>query len=143
MDGDPGDVSLRVARTEARFGAGEREEHIEMVVQGRSKLAELRQCVKAELKRSGNWHWGDQFDVQNLSDVLNIGVLMFCDRLQYGGRQCLYNIGSQREDFPYWIALWWDEPAHFRLAQLSCTRLNDARFVSFWSAAELPAGLLR
>ena len=127
VDGDPGDVSLRVARTEARFGAGGREERIELVVQGRSKLAELRQCVKAELKRSGNWHWGDQFDVQNLSNALDVGVLMFCDQLQDGGRQCLYNIGSQREDFPYWIALWWDEPMHFRLAQLSRIHLSGTK----------------
>ena len=97
-----------------------------------------------------NWHWGDQLDVQSLSNVLDLGVLMFCDQLQDGGRECLYNIGGQREDFPYWIALWWDEPRHFRLAQLSYTggataaisNVHAAVFTSFWSAADLPPMLL-
>ena len=110
-------------------------------------LAELRQRVKAELKKSGNWHRGDQLDVQNLGEALDIGVLMFCEQLQDGGRQCLYNLGSQREDYPYWIALWWDEPVHFRLAQLSSYHTaGDApgdEFVCFWSADKLPAALLR
>ena len=114
---------------------------------GHSMLAELRQRVKGELQRPGNWHWGDQLDVQNLSEALDIGVLMFCDQLQDGGRQCLYNIGSQREDYPFWIALWWDEPVHFRLAQFSSScaggDVSGDDFVSFWSAAELPAAVLR
>ena len=94
----------------------------------------------------GDGHWGDWFDVQSLSDKLNIGVLMFCDILQDGGRQCLYNIGAQREDYPFWIALWWNSPIHFRLAQLAfgdmqvATRIapTSTAFSSFWPRSELP-----
>ena len=112
-------------------------------------LTALRSMVKDEQVQLGNQHWGDQFDVQSLSSALNLGILMFCDELQLGGRQCLYNIGSQREDFPFWIALWWKEPTHFRLAQVTYDSprllhnadVHDPRYTCFWSAAALPAVL--
>ena len=67
---------------------------------------------------------------------------MFCDRLGNNSTQCLYNIGAQREDFPYWIALWWDEPVHFRLAELANSiheqRPGHELYTCFWSASELP-----
>ena len=81
-------------------------------------LSLLRQTLQQELRKPGNWHWGTQFDVKNLSEALDVGVLMFCDHLQDGGKKCLYNIGAEREDFPYWISLWWQEPVHFRVAEL-------------------------
>ena len=92
--------------------------------------------------KSGNAHWGDQRDVKNLSEALDVGILMFCDGLQNGGQQCLYNIGSHRDNFSYWIALWWLEPIHFRLAQLAFTSADDESknqdYTSFWSDAALP-----
>ena len=150
VEGEPGDTSLRVARTDARRGGGEREEPIVLVEQGHSKFAMLREEVKTERAKIGNSHWGDQRDVCALSEALDVGVLMFCDKLQDHGRQCLYNIGcKEREDFPFWIALWWDEPVHFRLAQVSSSRAASsaasgsasAPFRSFWSRDELPAAL--
>ena len=113
---------------------------------GHARLAHLRQEVGAHLSKLGNCHWGDQMDVQNLSQVFDVGVLLFCDRLQDQGRQCLYNIGSQREVFPYWVSLWWDEPFHFRLAQLAFAEPGAARgtcgHTCFWADAALPS-LLR
>ena len=89
--------------------------------------------VQEDLKTGGNNHWGDQFDVQNLSDALDLGILLFCDQLQLDGQQCFYNIGSQRENYPYWVCLWWDEPRHFRVAQVSweTRRAPDAHWASF------------
>ena len=80
--------------------------------------------------------------MKNLSEALDVGILMFCDRLQDEGRQCLYNIGSKRENFSYWIALWWLEPVHFRCAKLALTSeatvARNEDFTCFWSDAELP-----
>ena len=150
-DGDPNDAAVRVARTVARRGGGAREETIIVVPQGMTKLVTLREGVRDELLRGsargdGNWHWGDQFDVQNLSDVFDVGVLMFCENLQAAGQECLYNISSERENYAYWVSLWWREPTHFRLAELSFgpsghapdNALHSFDFTCFWSAATLP-----
>ena len=137
-----GDAAMRIARTDARHGAGHRLEEIVHVPNGVHLLMNMRNQVKRELMRTGNVHWGDQRDVNNLSEALDVGILMFCDRLQDEGRQCLYNIGSKRENFSYWIALWWLEPVHFRCAQLAFTSAETVArnddFTCFWSDAELP-----
>ena len=84
-----GDATLRVAITEAYEGGGGRKEDIVTVEDGRAGLALLRNSLQAELRKPGNVHWGSHFDVKALSDALNIGVLVFCDRLQNQGRSCL------------------------------------------------------
>ena len=129
-----GDILLRVARTQAHAGAGPRIEEIFRIENGAAQLAALRSRLQKELMKCGNWHWGTQFDVHSLCEALNIGILVFCDTLQCNGTTCLYNTGSKREDYPYWISLWWHEPIYFRLA------LFDG--VSFWTAADLPSSLL-
>ena len=71
---------------------------------------------------------------------------MFCDMLQQGGTQCLYNIGAERDNFPYWIALWWQEPVHFRLAELKTEEdgmREHGRYRCFWRAGDLPPALLQ
>ena len=148
VDGDPGDIVMRVAFNDGRRG-GSREECLIPLPQGRTCLAQLRAMVQAELMVSGNHHWGDQFDVQNLSNALNLGILMCCNSLQLGGRQCFYNIGSQRENFPFWVCLWWREPTHFRLAQFAYQQspapvgdeVLSPAFRCFWRDADLPAVL--
>ena len=150
-DGEPGDAVIRIARTEAYRGGAPRQEELCLLVDGWTKLEALRSRVKVQIFTPGNTHWGDQFDVQNLSDVLDIGILMFCDRLQNNGGSCLYNIGSQRDAFPYWMALWWDEPTHFRLAQISyANRTSEVsheehqpNVVSCWHLPDLPPALLQ
>ena len=129
---------MRVAFTDARAGGGIR--------QGRTCLEQLRASLQAELMASGNHHWGDQTDVHNLSSALDIGILMCCEKLQQDGSECFYNIGSQKEQFPYWISVWWDEPVHFRLAQFAwrgtSTDHDEAvlsrNFTCFWPDAVLP-----
>ena len=128
-----GDMVMRVANTQTEPGAGPRYEDIIRIDNGSAHLAELRKRHQQELMKCGNWHWGTQFDVHSLCEALNVGILVFCNTLQCNGTACLYNIGSTREDYPYWIALRWDEPTHVRLALLDG--------VSFWSDAELPPNL--
>ena len=93
--------------------------------------------LQAELQKPGSWHWGTQFDVKSLSDALDIGVHMFCDRMQDHGKTALYNIGSQKEDYSYWISLWWQEPVHFRLAELTWSDDNAAPLVNTHTSGEL------
>ena len=51
----------------------------------------------------------------------------------------MYNIGAERENFPFWVALWWEEPVHFRVAEIS----EDARtWAVFWKTEDLPPSLL-
>ena len=111
-------------------------------------MAMLRENVMSHVRTLGNAHWGDQRDVRDLSEALDVGVLMFCDGLQSGGRECLYNIGATRDNFTYWVALWWQEPVHFRLAELSSAGSAshhgaEPSFRCFWSDADLPADLRR
>ena len=124
---------MRVARTQTHAGAGPRTEEIIRIENGSAHLAALRTRLQQELMKCGSWHWGTQFDVHSLCEAWNVGILVFCNTLQCNGTTCLYNIGSTREDYPYWIALWWHEPTHFRLALLDG--------VSFWSDVELPPSL--
>ena len=80
-DGDPGDITMRCSFNDARAG-GSAQERLINVRQGQTFLGDLRAMVQEELKTGGNNHWGDQFDVQNLSDALDLGILLFCDQLQ-------------------------------------------------------------
>ena len=141
-----GSLTLRVARTNAHSNGGARTETIESLEDGRMLLKDLREKVQEELQTPGDKHWGTQFDVKSLSDALNIGVLMFCDRLQENGNSVLYNIGSEKQAFPYWISLWWDEPTHFRLAELTwhtdISTLASATYHCFGTAPLLPPTLL-
>ena len=70
-----------------------------------------------------------------------------CNHLQSGGRECLYNIGRDTETFPYWVALWWDEPVHFRLAQLAFGAASAGQhgdsYTCFWPDSHLPPQLRR
>ncbi|CAK0794832.1 unnamed protein product, partial [Prorocentrum cordatum] len=115
---DDGDALVRIAYTQAHSGAGAREERITRIPGGVANLAQVRARLSHFMRQPGNVHWGTQTDVRSLSDRLDVGILLFQDRLRGRARTCLYNVGGQRADYPYWIALWWEEPIHFRGAQL-------------------------
>jgi len=140
-----GDATLLVAYTDARSGGGARREEVIRVTHGAVYLNDLREALQEVLSTPGNCHWGTEFDVKSLSEALDLGVLMFRDRLQHGEDKYLYSIGAERENFPYWISLWWDEPVHFRLAQLRHFGANAdprwATYTSFWRTANLPSTL--
>ena len=127
-----GDARVRLDVTVARPG-GARHDPIVIVPSGSRGLQQLRDELTAIHSWAGNYHWGDQTDVERLSDALDVGILLFRNTFSPRTATCLYNIGSQRENFSYWIALWWEEPVHFRAAQL----LGDV----CWSANELPQAL--
>ena len=138
-----GDAVLRVAFTDSTPGAGPRVERVHCVSDGVVKYWTLVQELQAHHAVLGNWHWGTQNDVRHLSSALDVGILMFCDRLHDNSGQCLYNIGSEREDFPYWIALWWQEPVHFRLAEVAVEGAEHTlAHTCFWSASDLPQTFL-
>ena len=147
LEGEAGDTVLRLAFTDARRGGGGRREELVLVCQGRVKLEQLRSSIQAQIVELGNVHWGNQFDVNSLSTLLDLGVFMFCDSLQNGGRECLYNIGSTKNTFPYWIALWWMEPVHFRVLQVGYPTSHEDQsamtFTTCWTQEELPAPLWR
>jgi hypothetical protein len=145
---DDGDALVRIAYTQARSGAGAREERIARIPGGVANLAQVRARLSHFMRQPGNVHWGTQTDVRSLSDRLDVGILLFQDRLRERARTCLYNVGGQRADYPYWIALWWEEPIHFRGAQLrprppesDAHNSNRPDATSFWSTADLPAFL--
>ena len=127
-----GDAHVRLDVTVARPG-GARHDPIVLVPSGCRGLQQLRDELTRIHSWAGNYHWGDQTDVERLSDALDVGILLFRNTLPPRTATCLYNIGSQRENFPHWIALWWEDPVHFRAAQL----LGDV----CWSANEVPQTL--
>ena len=130
-----GDAILRIAFTPA---VGGRQEVVRRVPGGSGKFFEMREALQGCFSQMGDFHWGTQTDVKNLSEALNIGVFMFCDALQEGGQQPLYKIGADREDFPFWITLWWKEAVHFRLAEVAG---EGGRSTCFWRAEDVPAAL--
>ena len=132
---------LTLQKTVAQRGGGERAEDMVRIDQGLAHLTTMRRALQAEFRRSGNNHWGDLTDVKALSDSLDVGVCLFCDGLQRGGQDILYNVCHQRGNFPYFLAIWWSEPTHFRVAEV---RMNSVdAFRSFRPRDTLPAPLRR
>ena len=68
-----------------------------------------------------------------MSDALDMSILLFRNTLHLPTATSLYNIVSQRDNFPHWVVLSWEDPVHFRAAR----QLGDAR----WCANEVPQTL--
>ena len=133
QDEPDGSAVAQLAYAEARRGGVAPRDHIVRLPDGTESLRQLRYKLAHWMSRPGNVHWGTQTDVCSLSERLELGILLFRDRLPTGSQSCVYNIGSQRDRYPHWIALWWIEPTHFRGAQLQCQ--------SSWTDEELPQAL--
>ena len=138
-DAESGDLVVALTRTSAQAGAPMSAEDLVPIPQGQSFLAGLRGALKDKFQVCGNHHWGTVTDCAAISDSLDVGVLIFADKLQQRGTQCLVNVDAIRGDFTYFVALWWDEPIHFRLAQYKADASSTYR--SFWRASELPPAL--
>lgn len=136
-----GDAVMRLAFTDNREGGGARDEVLHLLPAASVKLADLRAALGAQFRRLGNWHWGDQTDARNLCEALDLGLLIFRESQLENPRQCLYNIGAEREDFPYWISMWWVEPYHFQLAEVAFGDRADRRWRCFWDQTALPQTL--
>ena len=134
-------VAFEMPRAQFQEGHEEdfRQEAVVSIPQGMSRFGGLLQALQSELRKAGNHHWGDVSDLQALSRQLSLGMLVFVDRLQDGGAQCLCTVDQVRGVFPFFIAIWWDDPQHFRLCQLSVG--PGFEFRSSWPVEELPAAL--
>ena len=128
-----GDAVAIVGRTDARRGGGASQDIHVRIPGGTEGLRKLRCTLAHVMSRPGHAHWGTETDVASLSDRLQLGILLFRDRLPTGARSCVYSIGSVQNDFLHWIALWWEEPTHFRGAELAGQ--------AFWTDATLPQAL--
>ena len=136
---DSGDLAVAITRSSAEAGAAASAEIIVSIAQGQSLLVALKHAVREEFETCGNHHWGTVTDCRALSEYFDVGVLIFADNLQHRGAQCLVNVDAVRGDYAYFIALWWDDPVHFRLAQYR--EGEGAPWRSFWSANDLPPSL--
>ena len=84
----------------------------------------------------GNTHWGDVTDARMLAEALDVGFCIFADKLQFTATRCLVSLDGLRGDYAYFLALWWDEPTHFRACEMQFTQ--DDTFSACWSTTELP-----
>ena len=138
VSGSPdGDVGYVLIKLESTPDEGPRMADVIPVTQGLAHLQSMRANLHAEYRRCGNRHWGDVNDLKALSDSLDLGVCTFCDSLQASG--FLYNNCFDRGDFPFFVALWWLEPIHFRMAELSMNAQDTFR--SFWAIEDMPEAL--
>ena len=107
VDGDAGDITIAIDRTEARKHGPARVEDLHAVLQGESALLGLRKCLKAEFERPGSSHWGMETDVKHLIQALNVGTLNFAEQLQADGTKCLVNLNLPGRDLEheYYVCL--------------------------------------
>ena len=138
-DADSGDLAVAFTRSSAEAGAAASDEIIVSIAQGQSLLVALRHAVQEEFEKCGNHHWGTVTDCRALSEYFDVGMLIFANSLLHSGTQCLVNVDALRGDYAYYIALWWDDPVHFRLAQYR--EGEGAPWRSFWSVNDLPPSL--
>ena len=134
--GDIGDIILILDKSDTHSQGQSRQEHRVRVPQGHTFLNVLRQNLQDVFRTLGNTHWGDVTDARMLAEALDIGFCIFADRLQFNGTRCLVSLDGLRGDYAYFLAMWWDEPTHFRSLEIQCTQ--DDTFSTCWSTTELP-----
>ena len=139
LDSDSGDLVVALTRSSAEAGGAASAEIFLPIAQGQSLLVALTNAVREEFEKCGNHHWGTVTDCRALSAYFDVGMLIFANSLQHGGTQCLVNVNALRGDHAYYIALWWHDSVHFRLAQYRGGEGSPWR--SFWSAEDLPPSL--
>ena len=135
-DGTPHDIVITYRRhSELRR---------EAVTDGVVNLRNLRANVKETYQLTGDYHWGTETDIAMLSEALGIGFMVFTSVEQGQGRW-IKGLSLERADHPFWMLLYREEPqaghgdnAHYRLAQLRCSRA-PAR--TFFATRDLPQPL--
>ena len=138
-DADSEDLVVALTRSSAVPGGSASAEILMPVSQGASVLVALKHALREEFIACGNRHWGTHTDCNAISEHLDVGMLLFADSLQQRGAQCLVNLNALRGVYACLIALWWDGPSHFRLAQYR--EGTSLPWRSFWRAADLPPSL--
>ena len=136
---DSGDIIIALTRTTAQVGGAVSTEIFLPVPQGESLLVALRAAVQDEFRICGDHHWGTITDCAAISERLDVGMLIFADNLQDNGTKCLANVDALRGNHAYYIALWWEDPVHFRLARYR--ESSSLPWHSFWAADDIPVSV--
>ena len=138
--GDIGDIILILDKSDVRIQGQGRQEHRVRVPQGHNCLKVLEGKLQNVFRTLGNTHWGDVTDARMLAEALDVGFCIFADRLQFNRTRCLVSLDGLRGDYAYFLAIWWDEPTHFRSLEIQCTQ--DDTCSTCWSATELPTRIV-
>ena len=95
------------------------------IAQGYTKMATLRAHLQDVFRSLGNTHWGDSTDASLLIQALAVGILIFADRLQRNGENCLCSFALETGQYPFYLSIWWNEPIHFRSMEMRTTSADD------------------
>ena len=108
----------------------------ELVEDGTIKLEGLRAVLLDVFSTPGNMHWATQTDVAALADHLNMGFIVFASREQ-GNGHWMQGLNLERGNFPYWMLIYWEDPMHYRLGQLTCA----GRPRTWFARADVPSAI--
>ena len=139
-NGDIGDIFVIIDKSDARVGGNTSQQLQTPIPQGRAFLIALRSALQDVFRTLGNTHWGDSTDARLLTDALDVGFFLFADLLQGNSTQCLVALDLSRADFPYFLALWWNNHSHFRSLEIKTS--SDTPFRSCWPRFQAPQTLL-
>ena len=95
--------------------------------------------MQREIRKCGNTHWADNGDLKALSEKLGVGILLLANNLQNNNTQCLVSLDQRKGNFPFFASIWWNDPVHFRVAELSFD--SGASFSCFWQPVQIPDNL--
>ena len=139
-NGDVGDIFIIIDKSDARVGGNTSQQLQTPIAQGRAFLIALRVELQVVFRTLGNTHWGDSTDARLLTDALDVGFFLFADELQGNRTQCLVALDLSRTDFPYFLALWWNNHSHFRSLEIKTS--SDTPFRACWPRFQAPQTLL-
>ena len=105
-------------------------------------FAALKERVKNQLSRPGHVHWGTNLDIAYLSNVLDIGFIVFpnVNRNTLSNKGWIFGISDTRADFSHWMMLYCIDYRHFQLAVL---QQDQGPPTSVFAIDEIPADLRR
>ena len=109
---------------------------IQPVTDGLNKLQVLRARLQNIFSTCGDTHWATQTDIAALAERLNIGFIVFASREQ-GVGQWIQGLNLERGDFPIWMLVYWEDPAHYTLAQLT----RDGQTKVWYALRDVPGAL--
>jgi len=117
-------------------------EHLPICVEdGVSRVRALREDLRLIFSRPGNAHWGDMSDLKILCEHLDLGALVFADRLIGRGAECVHGLNVSRGDFAFFVSVWWSNEIHFRVGEMRCDLKETGDF--HWRRDALPDDLVR
>jgi hypothetical protein len=85
------------------------EEFQESLKSDKEKIKNLRETVKQNIKKKGNCHWGVDYDITNISNVLNIGFIILQKDLE------IYCLPLNKNEYPYYMFIYYISETHYKL----------------------------